>query len=213
MTETDWLECTDPAIMIRYLSRGTRDRKLWLFAVASCRRIWQLLVDQRSRDAVSTVEDFIDGRASASLLTEAKNSSRRAWRWVGYKGSPYVEAALAVRILTGLDELNRPEDVAQYARSTGEFRTESIYQAACLRDIVGNPFRPLSIQPNWLTANVVDLARTIYAQRTFDHLPILADALMDAGCDDAEVLAHCKSAGAHSRGCWLVDALHVGQHE
>jgi len=61
--------------------------------------------------------------------------------------------------------------------------------------------------PSWLTADVVTLARGIYEDRAFDRLPLLADALMDAGCDDDQILAHCHGPGPHVRGCWVVDLV------
>jgi hypothetical protein len=79
--------------------------------------------------------------------------------------------------------------------------------AMLLRDIVGNPFRPFSADPAWLTSTVVTLATGIYEQRAFDRMPILADALQDAGCEDADILDHCRGAGPHVRGCWVVDLL------
>jgi hypothetical protein len=76
-----------------------------------------------------------------------------------------------------------------------------------LQDIFGNPFRPVTADPEWLTATAVALAQTIYAERAFDRLPILADALEDAGCDNADILAHCRGDGPHVRGCWVVDLI------
>jgi len=73
--------------------------------------------------------------------------------------------------------------------------------------VFGNPFRPVSVDPRWLTSTAVTLARTIYEDRSFDRLPILADALEEAGCDDPDVLAHCRSAGPHVQGCWVVDLV------
>ena len=80
-------------------------------------------------------------------------------------------------------------------------------QCQLLRDIFRNPFRPLTIDPRWLTSTVVDLATAIYQEKAFDRMPILADALTDAGCDNEEIIAHCRSAGPHVRGCWVVDLL------
>jgi hypothetical protein len=68
------------------------------------------------------------------------------------------------------------------------------------------------IDPRWLTSTVVDLARAIYQERAFDRLPVLADALADAGCDSEEIIAHCRSDGPHVRGCWVVDLL-LGRSE
>ena len=83
-------------------------------------------------------------------------------------------------------------------------------QFALLRDIFGNPFCPVTVEPLWLAWNdscVSRFAEGIYADRGFDRMPILADALEDAGCDDADMLAHCRSGGEHVRGCWGVDLL------
>jgi hypothetical protein len=77
-----------------------------------------------------------------------------------------------------------------------------------LHDIFGNPFRPVTLDPSWLTSDVVALARGIYDERAFDRMPILADALQDAGCDSEDVLNHCRDEkGTHVRGCWVVDLL------
>jgi hypothetical protein len=76
-----------------------------------------------------------------------------------------------------------------------------------LRDIFGNPFRPVACDTAWLTSDVIALACGIYDERAFDRTPILADALQDAGCDSADVLDHCRGAGPHVRGCWVVDLL------
>ena len=79
-----------------------------------------------------------------------------------------------------------------------------------LRDVVGNPFRRGTLDPAWLRWNhgtIPAIARHIYDDRAFHDLPILADALEDAGCTDAAILAHCRQPGAHVRGCWVVDLL------
>src|SRR5205807_298981 len=83
-------------------------------------------------------------------------------------------------------------------------------QLMLLHDIIGNPFRPVRFDPSCLTYNdgtVVKLARSIYDERAFDRLPILADALEEAGCQDGEILGHCRQPGMHVRGCWVVDCL------
>jgi hypothetical protein len=75
------------------------------------------------------------------------------------------------------------------------------------RDIFGNPFRPVAFADSWRSETVVALAAGIYAERAFDRMPILADALEEAGCDHADVLSHCRGPGPHVRGCWVVDGL------
>ena len=76
-----------------------------------------------------------------------------------------------------------------------------------LRDIFGNPLRPAAIAPTWLTSSVVALASVIYQEKAFDRMPILADALEEAGCNSAEILNHCRLPSEHVRGCWVVDLL------
>jgi hypothetical protein len=85
--------------------------------------------------------------------------------------------------------------------------SEQRAQSNLVRDIFGNPFRPITLDPRWLTSTVRDLAGTIYDERVFERLPILADALMDAGCDSEDVIKHCRGEGPHVRGCWVIDLL------
>jgi hypothetical protein len=94
----------------------------------------------------------------------------------------------------------------QRALGTAEGNT----QADLVRYLFGNPFRPVTIDPAWLTWNdgtVVKLAEAIYDERAFDRMPILADALEEASCTNADILAHCRQPGEHVRGCWVVDLL------
>jgi len=80
-------------------------------------------------------------------------------------------------------------------------------QGALLRDLLGNPLRPVAIDPLWRTAAVDALARGVYEERAFDRLPFLADALEEAGCTSEEILSHCRGPGHHTLGCWVVDGL------
>ena len=84
---------------------------------------------------------------------------------------------------------------------------ESIGYARLLRDIFGNPFRPVTFSPSWRTDTAVTLAQQMYESRDFGAMPVLADALQDAGCDNDDVLNHCRGPGPHVRGCWVVDLL------
>jgi len=79
---------------------------------------------------------------------------------------------------------------------------------AFLRDIFGNPFRPVAFSPEWRTDTAIALARQMYEAREFGAMPILADALQDTGCDNDEILSHCRDASlTHVRGCWVVDLV------
>lgn len=84
---------------------------------------------------------------------------------------------------------------------------ESLQQVALVRDIFGNPFQPVTFEPSWRTTAVDGLATGIYEEKAFDRLPVLADALEDAGCSDGDILDHCRSQGEHVRGCWVVDLI------
>ena len=87
-------------------------------------------------------------------------------------------------------------------------KNEELHQCTLLRCIFGTPFQgsPLK-EPKWRTDTVTGIAQAIYDDRAFDRLPVLADALEDAGCDDRELLDHCRSGEEHVRGCWAVDLL------
>jgi hypothetical protein len=91
---------------------------------------------------------------------------------------------------------------------------ERVAQSALLREIVGNPFRPVSIDPSWQTPTVTNLATAAYQKRSLPsgklqpaRLAVLTDALEEAGCTNADILSHCRSAGPHVRGCWAVDLI------
>jgi hypothetical protein len=86
-------------------------------------------------------------------------------------------------------------------------RTWGPVDVPLVKEIFGNPFRPLTINPSWLTSTVLALATGIYDEKAFDRMPILADALQDAGCDNEQILNHCRQPGVHVRGCFVVDLL------
>ena len=81
------------------------------------------------------------------------------------------------------------------------------YQSRLLFEVFGNSLRHVEFDPRWQTSDVVGLARAIYDDRAFDSMPILADALMDAGCENDQIISHCRANGPHVRGCWVVDMI------
>lgn len=85
--------------------------------------------------------------------------------------------------------------------------SEAIAQCNLVRDLFGNPFRPVSLDATWQSPTVISLATAVYDERAFDRMPILADALEDAGCTNTDILNHCRRPAVHARGCWVVDAL------
>jgi hypothetical protein len=223
MTEADWLACTDPRLMQEFLHGKVSDRKLRLFAVACCRRFWTKLTDPRSRQSVEAAEMYADGLISYIALEEAASAADDYFGSTCIYGTSTGDqlaraaefAAVPLKISSGsrMTTLAWFSECAVWGMLNASEEGEAAYQSGLanqvpvLREVVGNPFRPVVVQPGWLTTNVTALAQAIYEQKAFDRLPILADALEDAGCTNAEVLNHCRQPGIHVRGCWALDLL------
>ena len=94
-----------------------------------------------------------------------------------------------------------------HGQPNAEYEREQARQVELLRDIFGNPFRPVTFYPDWRTDTVVALALQMYELRDFSAMPILADALQDADCGSDDLLSHSRSEGPHVRGCWVVDLV------
>jgi hypothetical protein len=206
MTEAEWLASTDPARMLSALRHDTSDRKLRLFAVACCRRIWHLMPDEASRVAVETGERFADELASRNDLVAAiVGIESQTYR----EDVPYRAATAAWHSATVIARRDSARFAASHSAEADEAPAELVRAAIAdlLRCVFGNPFRPVTLDPAWRTSTVLGLASAIYAERAFDRLPILADALEDAGCDQPDLLAHCRSDNLHVRGCWAVDLI------
>ena len=94
------------------------------------------------------------------------------------------------------------------ANATPDPDAEYAVQATLLRDVFGNPFRPATFDPARRTSTAVALAAQMYESRDFGAMPILADALQDAGCTSDDILSHCRDPHAtHVRGCWVVELV------
>jgi hypothetical protein len=185
---------------------------LRLFAVACCRRIWQLLADERSRHAVEVAERYADAQATEEeLLAVGMDASAVPLNFGDMTSVNATEAALYTTGPTRylLDSRRpglNPALNAALAVSGNALKREQGHQALLLRDIFGNPLRPITVDPTWLTSTVVLLAKAIY-DRTFDRMPALADALHEAGCGNDEILSHCRGSAPHIRGCWALDLV------
>lgn len=219
MTEAEWLACDDPTAMLPLLRGKGDERKLRLFAVACCRELWNDIHDERCRRAVEFAERHADGCADDLELHDADRAvsalhppeerdhltpAERAAVCITTPG-----AARAAELVLGScsrGDYDIPFRILMWWRQKRRMR---LFQLRVLRDLVGPiPFRPVALDPAWLTSDVLALAKGIYDDRAFDRIPILADALQDAGCACEDVLSHCRDAHAtHVRGCWVLDLL------
>jgi hypothetical protein len=225
MTEANWLAGSDPTPMLEFLRGKASDRKLRLITVAECHRIWNLL-PVGFRTFAEVLEIYADGLVDAAEYRTAwmcvageyaeaerdpPDATTYAMASAGISDPPTIPSvafalstAAAAVASTAADGVSDDIYDKTYDTSLAE---EQGMQARMTRDIFGNPFRPAAFDPAWRTSTVLALANGIYQEKAFDRLPILADALEDAGCDNADLLAHCRGDGEHVRGCWAVDLV------
>jgi hypothetical protein len=207
MTESDWQSTTDPGRMLEFLMPQRPRRKLALFGVACARRIPRLCQEPASAAALAVSERYADRRAKISELRVAlRNAGPPAGDYSHYSRAE-LDRYLAEHAVLCNAAFNA-ELVSEYALKAAQSRgTEQRAQCDLLREVFGNPFRKVRIRKAWLTSTVRQLAEVIYAENAFGDLPILADALEEAGCQDRDILGHCRSLGSHVRGCWAVDLV------
>jgi hypothetical protein len=213
MTEAEWLACTDSAVMLHFLRGKASDRKLRLFACACCRQIWHLLGDPRSRNAVEVAEQYADRLVTRETLRTARTNAgfivNELWEMAGAHdmmlGAIDDATTSAACFVAAPDARKAAKDTADAVE--GIDFAAGMASAFLLRDIFGNPFRSLRIDRHWLAPPVTGLAQAIYEERRFCDLPVLADALEEAGCTNADLLNHCRQPGLHTRGCWPVDLI------
>jgi hypothetical protein len=216
MTEEEWLAESHPRSMLEFREDVRYARQWQLFLCACARRQWQSLVDVRLRAQVELHESHADSMIPDSVV---ENAARVLFEGFGYgegAGGAASSQELSTLVVhgTGLTE-SRFDDALQAAigvydaaaELSGSPNKEYAAQAELIRDIFGNPFRPVSFSPDWRTSTAVALAQQMYDSRDYSAMPILADALQDAGCDNADVLGHCRGPGPHVRGCWVVDLV------
>src|SRR5262249_39695788 len=153
-----------------------------------------------------------DGLASRENLEDAFQAAFDAGGdWFRAVANPRLRDHKQWEVYLGAASAAWPQDAWQAGVTALQRATQATtraeqwpWQCAMLRDIFGNPFRPVTFNPAWRTTTVTSLAQAIYDERAFDRLPILADALEDAGCISGDTLGHCRSGGEHVRGCWVV---------
>jgi hypothetical protein len=201
-------------------------RKLRLFGVACCRHVDRLLTDNRSRTALDVMVRYLDQLATKKQLERAVDSCAKVTWELPEISAEYSAACAVCRALDDIDDDFRdvsevashvvnavvdelPDDQKEKVHLMERVaKAQRVAQAQFLRDIFGNPFRTVTLDPAWLTSDVQALARQMYDSGDFSTMPILADALQDAGCNDEEILSHCRDPKAtHVRGCWVLDLL------
>jgi hypothetical protein len=197
-----------------YLPSPVSARKLRL-AYCACLRgegVWPVVVSKSSRRAVEFAERYAEGRVSSEELRTVRTSAHGAWARIGPLKPPQYAAAELAHNACWLDPMLRREGLATLRRIAREGRL--VIPAAPFREIFGNPFRPVTVDPAWQTPALTPLAQAAYEERILpggeldaQRLAILADALEEAGCTDPALLGHLRSPGPHVRGCWAVDLV------
>ena len=203
MTEAEWLTCGAPHQMLNQVQTSVSVRKLRLFTVA----VYQAMFPPFYTTDAGIGADYADGLAAEDVFLAA----------IGPSGGWSPNLRCLVEPTGGVYSIvdHVYDDMSEQISTWGTYRgssepflrkcAEDISQIA--RDIFGNPFRPVTFDPSWRTPTVTALARGMYESRDFSAMPILADALQDAGCDNEDVLDHCRGPGPHVRGCWVVDLV------
>jgi hypothetical protein len=244
MTEAEWLACEGPDLLVLHITRAGSAartvaglRKLRLYACACCRQIWDILPDGGSRRVVELSEQFADGLVDRRALREAAEWAVEAARrqrelaveecGISRLGQPHVHPAVTRwRAAQVVERVSG--DMPHGANVIGALIAEEVsprgvahekrVQAALVRDLYGNPFRPPALLDgrlrNWGRDVIVRLAQAGYDQRASQsgeldgqRLAVLSDALEEAGCAYADILAHLRSPGPHVRGCWALDLI------
>lgn len=222
-------QLVDPKRVTKY------NRRLqYLLGVAICRRVNYLFPDPCCRQALEVAEAFAEGTANLSELQAACDAvdaidspnlpvaawaAARAVYWLGpddYQLTEAVElvidaagyqAAIQAGMLTVDDGVNIGRAVWEHPVFTAGKREEEAALCRVIRDVLGNPFQPVTFSPAWKSSTVVSLAKQMYASHDFSAMPILANALQDAGCDNPAILDHCRGSLPHVRGCWVVSGI------
>ncbi len=203
MNPENWQSCDSPDAILRQLLGKWSPRRLRLAACAFGRRVWHGLSEEKDRHALEVAERYADKLVTKTELQNARKmcgksqfgqaiTAAGAWEsasstsgaavWIAVSSAPLLVGGVYVKALRK--------------------------QVDLLRDIFEMNPRELSVDPRWLhwsNGTVRHLARAIYEERRFDDLPVLGDALEEAGCDNQDLLAHCRSGQDHARGCWALD--------
>jgi hypothetical protein len=217
MTPEEWDSSTDRDDMLRFVRGGASESTLRLFACACCRLVWDLLPGPMSRRAVEVAEDFIYGVAGRDDLTAAGLEAAREADPAEESNAAYwaTEEDVAVMLANAcwcpVMLARRATFSPRYDVAKADAAVDETIAAQCdlLRDLF-TPFHRPTFDPAWLAFGdglVAKLADGIHEERAFDRMPILGDALEDAGCDDSRILSHCREGTRHALGCWVRELI------
>ncbi len=212
MDQNEWTTSTDTRKMLRFIRDTISERKIRLFAVGCCRRGWAAM-DEELQNAVLLAEAVAD---DPSLLGEAKECGNRIWARfmkIGLEQEDFADLVASIARANRRDKsyaVNIDQlvcNLEKVAKSNVDWFVKSPPLHEILRDVVGDPFAEVRWNENWYTEDVRRMARRIYDERRFNEVPLLADALEEAGRAVQSILAHCRDANDDVRGCWCLDSI------
>lgn len=209
MTEREWLGCNEPAMMLDLLWSKFSDRKLRLLACATLRLMEGVENEALALSCIKVCERYADAEASDEGMSEIRAIARKKWSRLhelnpSQAQEPWGLIAGAAYQLVRQDAWKSFVEVDTAAERSG---VKAYQRAGLLREMFENPGQPPRFRAVWRTSTVLALAQAIYQERAFERLPILADALQDAGCDDPAILEHLRGENIHVRGCHVVDVV------
>ncbi len=209
--ETHWLASESPASLLYNAKqlKVLKPRKAMLFACGCYRLVWDKITLAHVRETVEKAEEKADRKVKPEEL-------RRCRTYV--PGLPLYDPQSLLQL--SLSSLVTPKMIPthiawlireafdrakwEHGNKWGAYKP----QADLVREILGNPYKPVNFDKSWRTNTAVTLAQQMYDSREFSAMPILADAIQDAGCDNDDILSHCRDTNqVHVRGCWVVDLV------
>jgi hypothetical protein len=205
MTEAEWRECYDPLDLLEAVPESVPDERLWQYVLHSLRGV-------EADQAAAVLELRLAGKLNDEEFVAARDefgrwSNLRAGGGYSLGHRPVHIPAAAQRSRAAAAALQTDAHTAATAITRETRHLLQRDQCAWLKCLFANPFCAVAFDPAWLTPTVLTLARSIRESRDFGAMPILADAIQDAGCDNEDVLDHCRGPGPHVRGCWVVDLV------
>jgi hypothetical protein len=230
MTEEDWLYDSNPDPMLRAFQGRISERQLRLFAIACCRAAAEGDMTTVVANALDAAEKAVDAPGDAKHILRESGLKL----WLAYSDdtrNDFLKACVNVCLPGGIHGRSRVNNAdekkltvydlvreasrflierpsAELARGERHYREmQRLQQADILREIVGNPFQSIIVQPETRTMTVLEVAEAIETAKDWERMPILADALEDAGSTDTALLDHLRSGMSHVRGCWALDRV------